>query len=168
MIYDLVPSSAEILSTKLEPFDFANPPIDSIQLAKDLFETMLHNKAMGLSANQVGLPYRVLAIAANPGIVAFNPRIVDQTTEEIYLDEACATYPGMALKVKRPKMVKIRYFEPNGNTVTQKFIGLTARIILHEIDHLNGINFTQRANKAHLDRALRQQKALVRQRKNLK
>lgn len=168
MIYSLVKPEDPILSSPLPHFDFASPPTDPIELAKDLFETMLHHNGIGLAANQCGLPYRVIAIASNPGIVAFNPRIVDKTTEEVYLDEGCLTFPGLGLKVKRPSAIKVRYTEPNGNTVTQKFTGMTARIFLHEYDHLEGIKFTQRANRVHLDRGLRAQKALLRQQRNSK
>lgn len=163
MIYDIVDADHPALKQVTPSFDFLNPPIDPIQFAKDLFETMMHNNGLGLAANQCGFPYRVFAVRSNPGLVVFNPRIIDQTTEELYLDEGCLTYPNLVLKVKRPSMIKVRYYEPNGNVVTQKFIGMTARIFLHEMDHLNGINFTQRANKIHLDRGLRQQKVLKRQ-----
>lgn len=166
MILDIVSPGHPALRETLPNFNFANPPTDPIQLAKDLFETMLHNKGMGIAANQCGLPHRVFAIAASPGIVCFNPKIVDQTTEEVLLDEGCLTYPMLAMKVKRPASIKVRYTEPNGNVVTQKFTGMTARVFLHELDHLNGINFTQRANKLHVERAQRVQKALLRQKRN--
>ena len=168
MIYQLAKPEDPVFCSPVPLFDFTAPPIDPIELAKDLFETMLHNNGLGLAANQCGLPYRVIAIASNPGIVAFNPKIVDKTSEEVYLEEGCLTYPGLMLKVKRPSAIKVRYTEPNGNVVTQKFIGMTARIFLHECDHLEGINFTRRANKVHLDRGLRAQKALQRQQRNSK
>lgn len=165
MLYQLVTPDHPLLSQQLEPFDFSNPPIDPIQFAKDLYETMLHNKGLGLAANQVGMPYRVFAIAAAQGIVAYNPKIVDQTTAEVFLEEGCLTFPSLFMKVKRPGAIKVRYTEPNGNVVTNKFTGMTARVFLHELDHLNGIKFTQRANKIHLDRALRLQKQIQRQQK---
>lgn len=165
MIYELVSCDHPLLSQKLEPFDFKSPPTDPIQLAKDLFETMVHNKGLGLAANQCGLPYRVFAIAANPGIVVYNPRIVDQTTEEIQLEEGCLSYPNFFVKIKRPRNIKVRYTEPNGNVVTQTFIGMTARVFQHELDHLNGINYKQRAHKLHLERAQRQQMILNRRSK---
>lgn len=162
MILELVPHDSEILSTKTEAFNFANPPTDPIQLAKDLYETMLSNKGLGLAAPQVGLPYRVFAMAANPGIVCFNPRIVDRTTEEIVLEEGCLSFPNMFIKVKRPKSIKVRYTEPNGNVVTKTLTGMTARCFMHELDHLDGIVYTRRANKVHLERAKRQKKELDR------
>lgn len=165
MIFDLVDPSHPALSQQIQPFDFASPPTDPIQFAKDLYETMMHHNGLGLAANQCGFPYRAFALKANPGIVCFNPRIVDETTEQLYLDEGCLTFPYLVLKVKRPKNIKVRYIEPNGNVVTQKFIGMTARVFLHEYDHLQGINFKHKANPIHLERGLRQQKIIQRQQK---
>lgn len=162
-MFTIVGDDHPLLKQQLQQFDFANPPVDPIEFSKELFETMLHNKGLGLAANQCGFPYRVFAIAANPGIVCFNPRVVDQTTDESYLEEGCLTYPFLYVEVKRPKAIKVRYTEPNGNIVTQKFTGMTARIFLHELDHLNGMNFTQRASPIHLERSRRRQKKIQRQ-----
>jgi peptide deformylase len=158
MIHTLVPSNSSILKHRLEEFDFVNPPTDPIQLAHDLAETMLYNDGLGLSANQIGLPYRAFAIKAEKIIVCFNPRIVDYSEETIYLEEGCLSYPNLYIKVKRPKKIKIRYVEPNGNTVTKTFNGLTARVALHEYDHLEGITYMQRANRFHIDQAKKNKK----------
>lgn len=158
MIHTLVPSNDPILKQELKQFDFINPPTDPIQLAHDLAETMLANNGLGLAANQIGLPYRVFAIKAEKIIVCFNPKIVDYSEETIYLEEGCLSYPNLFIKVKRPKGIKIRYTEPNGNTLTTTFIGLTARIALHEYDHLQGITYLQRANRIHIEQAKKNKK----------
>lgn len=142
-ILPLVPSDDPILKTKLERFDFENPPDDPVKIAVDLTESMLAHGGIGLAANQIGLPYRVFVIAANPVLCCFNPVIVDQTTEQIELEEGCLTFPNLVLPVKRSKVIKVRYFEPNGEVVNTKFIGMTARIFQHETDHINGILFTE-------------------------
>lgn len=153
MNYELIDCNAEVMKNPIAKFDFTNPPMDPIELAHVLAEHMLKNNGMGLAANQIGLPYRVFAIKSSPIIVCFNPFIVDESPDKIYLDEGCLSYPRLMVKVKRPKSIKIRYTEPNGNTVTRSFDGLTARIAQHEFDHLQGINFTKRANKIHLEQA---------------
>ena len=158
MIHTLVPSTDPILRQVIEPFDFSNPPTDPIQLAHDLAETMLYNNGLGLSANQMGLPYRAFAIKAEKIIVCFNPKIVDVSEETLYLEEGCLSYPNLYIKVKRPTTIKIRYTEPNGNTLTQTFTGLTARVIQHEFDHMEGINYKQRANRIHLEQAMKNKK----------
>lgn len=159
MIHDLVPSNDPILKQRVEQFDFTNPPTDPIQLAHDLAETMLANNGIGLSANQIGLPYRAFAIKSEQIIVCFNPKIVDYSEETIYLEEGCLSYPNLFIKVKRPQKIKIRYTEPNGNVVTKIFSGLTARVVLHEYDHMEGIVHIQRANRIHLEQARKRQKS---------
>ena len=108
------------------------------------------------------MPYKVLVISANPGLACFNPRIIDVSQEEILLEERCASFPHLFLSVKRPRRIKVRYTQANGETVTQVFDGLTSRLFQHEVDHLNGIVYTNRANKVHLERALRKKKELDR------
>jgi len=162
MIYDLVKPDHPLLSTKLQPFDFDNPPIDPVELANNLIETMIKYKGIGLSANQCGLPYRVFVLWSNPTKVVFNPRIVDQTTEEVQLDEGCLTYPNLFLPIKRPSIIKVRFQDANGETQNDKFIGMTARAFQHELDHLNGIVYTKHANPIHLSRAMNQKKQLDR------
>jgi peptide deformylase len=162
MILELVGSDDPILSQKTELFDFSKPPTDPQQLARDLYETMLQHKGLGLAAPQVGLPYRAFALYAVPGIVCFNPRIVDETTEQIMLEEGCLSFPHLFLKVKRPRRIKVRYLEPDGNPVTKVLDGMSARCFMHELDHLNGITYTRKANKIHLDRAMRKKKELDR------
>lgn len=142
MIHALVPPDNPILHTALEKFDFDNPPTDPVQLAKDLAETMMHEQGLGLAANQIGLPYRAFAMMANPIIVCFNPFIVDASKEMIKLEEGCLTWPGVFLKIERPRRIRVRYTEPNGNVVTKELHDLTSRIYQHELDHVNGIVFS--------------------------
>lgn len=162
MILDLVSEDDPILRQTFEDFDFSNPPTDPIELANNLIETMADKKGLGLSACQVGLPYRVFVLWSETPLVVFNPRVVDQKNEFVVLEEGCLSFPGLFIKVKRPSMVKVRYQDARGETHTQTFIGMTARTFLHEMDHLDGILYTQRANKIHLSRAYNQRKVLQR------
>ena len=163
MVLELVEPDHPLLRTKLERFDFNNPPTDPLQLANDLIETMVHNKGIGLSANQCGLPYRVFVLWSNPTKIMFNPVVADVSTEEVALEEGCLTYPNLFVKIKRPKLVRVRYLDPYGEAHTDKFTGISARCVLHEIDHLNGDNFLMKANKFHLDQAMRKRKKQKRQ-----
>lgn len=162
MILPIVPDDHPILSEQMEEFDFANPPCDPVELANNLIETMVHHKAIGLSANQCGLPYRVFVLHSQEPLACFNPRIVDTTTELILLDEGCVSFPMLFLKVKRPTIIRARYFDAHGEVHTDKFIGMTSRCFQHELDHLNGIKFTERASSIHLERGLRQRKNVSR------
>lgn len=162
MILDIKPPSDSLLLKALDPFDFSNPPCDPVELANNLIETMAKHNGLGLSANQCGLPHRVFVLWSETPLVCFNPRIIDQTSEFVSLEEGCLTFPHLFIKVKRPKAVKVRFQDALGETHTEKFIGMTARAFLHEMDHLDGILFHKRASGPHLSRALNQQKILER------
>lgn len=165
MILPLVADGHPLLLQELEDFDFSNPQTDPVELANNLIETMKHHKGIGLSANQCGLPYRCFALWSAEPLVVFNPRVVDQTSEMIVLEEGCLTYPNLFIKIKRPKAIKVRFEDAFGQTHTEKFIGMTARGFLHEMDHLDGITYTKRASVPHLNRAMNQKKQLDRQMK---
>ena len=75
------------------------------------------------------------------------------------------SFPALTLPIKRPKKIKVRYAEPNSIIKTATFDGMTARYFLHELDHLDGMLYTSKANKFHLDRALRKQTQTLRQAK---
>lgn len=163
MVLDLVEADHPILREKVPSFDFANPPVDPKELVNNLIETMIAHKGLGLSANQCGLPYRVFVLWSNPTKVCFNARIVDETSEQVVLDEGCLSFPNLFVKVKRPKIIKVRYQDETGEFHNEKFIGMTARAFQHELDHMNGEVFTKKANPIHLQRALNQKKHLDRQ-----
>ena len=146
MIYDLVDKNDPILKQPLERFDFQNPPVDPQELADNLYETMVHNKGIGLSANQCGLPYRVFVIHSNPRIVCFNPIVVDASDDKVTLIEGCLSFPGFYVKVARPTAVRVRYADATGQVQTRTLQGLPARVFQHEFDHMEGINYKQRAN----------------------
>lgn len=167
MIYNLVPCDHPALHTPTEEFEFSNPPTDPVQLVNDMIETMAHNKGVGLAAPQIGLPYRVFVLWSQETLACFNPKIIDQTTEEVLLEEGCLSFPNLLIPIKRPKSIKVRYSDPFGVVRTDKFTGMTARCFMHELDHLNGIDYTRRATQFHLARAQRKQKILSRQIKRL-
>lgn len=158
MVYELIPCEDPRLAQVLQPFDFQNPPTDPVQLALDLIESMRAGNGIGLSANQLGLPYRVFVMHADPPYVCFNPKIVDVSNEVVSLREGCLSYPGVDIPIKRPAHVRVRFTTPTGEIVTKKFTGMSARVFQHEFDHLEGINFLSKANPAHKEKALRQLK----------
>ena len=162
MILEIKSPDEKLLYQQLENFDFANPPCDPVQLANDLIETMAANKGLGLAANQCGLPYRVFALWSEQPLVCFNPRIIDQGSEGVMLEEGCLTYPNLFVKIRRPKIIKVRFQDATGETRNEKFVGMTARGFMHELDHLDGILYHRRAQGPHLSRALNQQKQLNR------
>lgn len=165
-MYELVSNDHPILQTSLEDFDFSNPPIDPLELIQNMAKVMYDKNGLGLAANQLGLPYRVFIIRSSPNIACFNPKIVDFSDEVLYMEEGCLSFPGLIINIKRPRKIRIRYTQPNGEIVTHIWEGMTARIAQHEIDHLNGIVFTKKATKYHLERA--KNKKQLRQRMKIK
>lgn len=157
--YNLIIGPDPILTTPCEPFDFQNPQVDPFELAQDMVRMIHEYNALGLSANQIGLPYRVIALRGSPeNFVCFNPKIVMPSTEEITLQEACLSFPGVNVKVKRPRHVRVRFTAPNGEVMTRQFTGMTARAFFHEMDHIDGVIFYNRANRFHREQALKRAK----------
>jgi len=163
MIHKLIECDNPILLTPTDHFDFNNPPINPVELVNDLIETLAHYKGMGLASPQIGLSYRVFVLWSQETLACFNPKIVDQTTEEVLLEEGCLSFPNLFIPIKRPKSIKVRFADPFGNIRTEKFTGMTARCFMHELDHLDGIDYTRRATQFHLERAQRKQKIMSRQ-----
>jgi len=159
----LVPENSQILYKLCKEFDFDNPPFDAKIFADELYSFMTKRNGLGLSANQIGVPYRIFAIRIDTDpLVIFNPTIVDQSENEILLDEGCLSFPLLYMKIKRHEWVRIRFQTSDGETHTEKYGGMTARVILHEYDHLEGVTFKERASKFVLDRAMRKQMILKR------
>ncbi len=155
---NLVAANDPILRKQADPFDFENPQFDPEELATQLVEFMRDKDGIGLAANQVGIPLRVFAMEGEPAFVCFNPRIVMDGEELVTLEEACLTFPGLSVKVKRPKVIKVRFQGPDGEVYTKTFTGMTARIFQHELDHLDGRVFYERANRFHRDSAFKKWK----------
>jgi peptide deformylase len=156
LVMNLVDRKDPILTQRCQDFDFIKPQIDPVELAEQMVKFMYEKNAIGLAANQVGYPYRVFAMRGEPeNFVCFNPKIVANSEAEVLLEEGCLTFPGLYIKIKRPQHVRVRFTGPNGDTFTKQFTGMTARIFQHEMDHLDGVVFYNRANRYHRDRALR-------------
>lgn len=162
---ELVDGNDPILKQEMADFDFVNPPEDPIKIAHILAQSCLKYEGLGLSAPQIGLPYRVAIITGQPMICMFNPTIVGYSDEEITMEEGCLSYPNLFIKIKRPLVCRVRFKMPNGQSETRKFDGLTSRIVQHEIDHLNGITFHKRASPVHLQQAKTRLKQLKRRKK---
>lgn len=166
MIYQLVEANDPILKERMPPFDFSNPPIDPLELVSNLAETMIANRGIGIAANQCGLRYRVFVLMSEELIPCFNPRIVDTSEETIVMEEGCLSYPGLSVKVKRPRKIRVRFTEPNNNTTTKVFDGMTSRAFQHELSHLDGIVHLNEASYIHKRQALTEWKLIQRRVKN--
>ena len=156
----LVEATNPVLTTPCQQFNFLNPPFEPVEFARELVKDMYEYNGLGLAANQVGEPYRIFAMRGQPeNFVCFNPRIVQPSEMEVVLEEGCLTYPGLLVKIKRPQHIRVRFQMPNGDTITKQFTGMTARVFQHEMDHLDGIVFFNRANRYHKELAFKKWKS---------
>jgi peptide deformylase len=133
-------------------WDFPNPPGDLKYICVSMVETMAKNEGVGLAANQVGLPYAIFVMGGGGYANAIvNPKILVANGEELS-QEGCLSYPGLFLKIKRANHIDVEFYDMNGKIQFRTFEGLTARIFLHEYDHLLGKVFTSLVSRFSLQR----------------
>ena len=155
-MYDLVEEASKVLRNPTSEFDFENPPEDPKEIEKNLGEAMDRFGGIGLSANQLGLDYRVFVMkTADSGTKAFfNPEITKLSKETDLLKEGCLSFPDIYLMIKRSKVIEFDYTDSDGERRTLQLDGIGARCVQHELDHLTGIIFLQRACRLKIERAL--------------
>lgn len=114
-------------------------------LIKDMKETMYNSKGVGLAAPQVGILKRIAVVDVGDGpIVIINPEILEMAGSQID-SEGCLSIPGKQQNVERPISVTVRALNEASEEITIRGEGLLARALCHEIDHLDGILFIDRA-----------------------
>ena len=134
--------SDPVLRKEARKVDKITPRID--MLIDDMFETMYQAHGIGLAAPQVGVLRRVIIVDIDKKPLVFvNPKVVWQEGKE-YSIEGCLSLPGKTGEVERPLKIKLEYTNRKGNKTMIEAEGLLARVICHEIDHLNGVLFTDR------------------------
>ena len=132
---------------------------DRQELSDKLFETMNKYGGIGLSANQVGLPYNVFVMGGHPQIenglkmTCFNPMIISASEEVVAMKEGCLTFPFVWLTISRPRKVVVKYNDEKGDLQEGHLDGMISRIFQHEYDHMLGRVFTEYASKMKLDMA---------------
>jgi peptide deformylase len=161
--FKLVKEDDPILYEPLPLFDFKNPPVDPNTFASSLVETCKKEKGVGLSANQCGFKHRVFVMGANDDYVAFfNPKIL--TTEgEVHMMEGCLSFPMLGLHITRPKLITVEYQDFNGLIKNMTLDGISARVFQHELDHMNGIVYTQLAKPLALKSGMNKRQKMIRQ-----
>ncbi|WFA09816.1 peptide deformylase [Tissierella sp. Yu-01] len=114
-------------------------------LLEDMVETMREANGIGLAAPQVGILRRAVVIDVGEGVLKLiNPEIIENSGSIVDL-EGCLSIPNLSGKVERPEKVKVRFLDENGKTRTIEAAGYLARAFCHEIDHLDGILYTDKA-----------------------
>lgn len=126
------------------------------KLLGDMYETMKNADGCGLAAPQVGRSLRVLIVDGSdltetyPELSDFirrmiNPVFTFKSEEMCTYSEGCLSIPNIDADIERPEVVRIRYFDENFQEKEEEFDGFAARMLQHEMDHLDGVVFTDRA-----------------------
>jgi peptide deformylase len=131
-------------------------PINPAEIAalgalwRDMAETMIADQGIGLAAPQIGKNIRLIIVNTNDGPIAmFNPVLLKKSLLKEWGEEGCLSIPKVFGDVKRHKSVRCQFITPEGKERTIDASGLMARVIQHEIDHLDGILFIDTARNIH-------------------
>ena len=122
----------------------------TIELIKDMFDTMRNASGIGLAATQVGADKSIFVIDISvveghedtKPIVFINPKIIHRSEKKKVIEEGCLSIPDIRADVERPEAVTITYYDTDMKDCAIEADGLLARVIQHEYDHLQGILFT--------------------------
>ncbi len=116
-----------------------------VKLLINMRDTMYANKGVGLAAPQVGVSKRIIVVDAGDGLIELiNPVICEASGEETD-SEGCLSVPELMGDVSRPAKVVVKGLDRNGRELEINAAGFLARVLQHEIDHLEGILFTDKA-----------------------
>jgi peptide deformylase len=150
---------------------FGDPVLKSRAMAVDRFDESLRRQVgrmaaimgdalgVGLAAPQLGISQRLLVYRVGPDapVVALaNPELEWASDEHESLDEGCLSIPGVSVDVERPVYVRVRALDEDGELRTVEASGLEARVIQHEMDHLDGVLILDRTSRDERKRALRE------------
>lgn len=148
MIYPIVLYGDPVLKKVAEDIPQGE---DVKQLVADMFETMYSASGVGLAAPQIGKSIRLFVIDDTPMVddgeegvkkAFINAEIIEEGGEPWAFEEGCLSIPGIREDVKRPDVIKIRYYDEDWNEHIEEFDDIHARVIQHEYDHIEGILFT--------------------------
>ena len=140
---------------------------DRKELSEAMFGAMKKYGGIGLSANQVGLPFNMFVLGDHPEIekglkmTCFNPMIISSSVEEETMKEGCLTFPFVFLTISRPRKVTVKYEDENGDLKEGHLDGMISRIFQHEYDHMLGRTFTECASKMKLDMAYKKAEKMM-------
>ena len=149
-ILDICTYPEKILRERAKPI--TNIDEEITRLADHMAQIMYNAPGIGLAANQVGVPKRLLVADISPQIpesdliVLANPEII-AAEGELTIEEGCLSVPDYQAEVKRHERVTVRGLDIHGEEVEIEAEGLLAVVLQHEIDHLNGVLFIDRISR---------------------
>jgi len=137
------------------------------ELSEAMFDTMKKYGGIGLSANQVGLPFNMFVLGDHPDVeknlkmTCFNPMIISSSVEEETMKEGCLTFPFVFLSITRPRKVVVKYEDENGDLKEGSLDGMISRVFQHEHDHMLGKTFVDGVSKLKLDMAYKKAEKMM-------
>ena len=140
---------------------------DRKELSEAMFDTMKKYGGIGLSANQVGLPFNMFVLGDHPEVekglkmTCFNPIIISSSVEEETMKEGCLTFPFVFLNITRPRKVVVKYEDENGDLKEGSLDGMISRVFQHEYDHMLGKTFVDGVSKMKLDMAYKKAEKMM-------
>lgn len=151
-----------MLSRAIPEYKDALPNPLMTNLIQRLKYTMKKFGGIGLSANQCGVFERVFIIGHEDNSFAcINPKVIETSEDSDKSKEGCLSYPGMYLSIPRPAWIVAEYTNELGQTIQQRFEGITARCYLHELDHMNGVKFVDHVGPVSIRMAKKKQQKLM-------
>jgi peptide deformylase len=147
---------------------------DRKELSEAMFDTMKKYGGIGLSANQVGLPFNMFVLGDHPEVeknlkmTCFNPIVISNSVEEETMKEGCLTFPFVFLNITRPRKVVVKYEDENGDLKEGSLDGMMSRIFQHEYDHMLGKTFVDGVSKMKLDMAYKKAQKQMNRYKKMK
>lgn len=155
MILPIYIYGSEVLRERAGEFDLSAPDAAEViaRLIPDMFETMYLADGVGLAAPQVGKSIRVLVVDGAPLAddmpelkdfkrAMINPVVLEESEETIEYNEGCLSIPDINAGVVRPSRITVEYYDQNFDKRREELDNFACRMVQHEIDHLNGILFT--------------------------
>ena len=150
------------LHTKSTTFDFNEGLLHYQDLEKfehDFATFMINSKGIGLAANQIGITKRCFCMGdpsfdkIGKPVIMWNPSIVRESVEKTLDVEGCLSFPGIYVKVLRPRKVTVRWQNIKGEILMNHLEDYEAKCFQHELDHIDGITFDKRVSKLKFDMA---------------
>ena len=174
----LIPPSDPRVQSAIAPFNDEMLKDEGIKDRKELSEAMFGAMkkygGIGLSANQVGLPFNMFVLGDHPEIekglkmTCFNPMIISSSVEEETMKEGCLTFPFVFLNITRPRKVVVKYEDENGDLKEGSLDGMISRVFQHEYDHMLGKTFVDGVSKMKLDMVYKKAEKMMKKYKRKK
>ena len=159
----LIPSNDSRILSSIAPFNDDMLKDEGYknraEFSKAMFMAMKKYGGIGLTANQVGVPFRMfvmgnhLQLANGEKYSCWNPIIKTHSKDDILMTEGCLTFPYLFLSINRPRTCTVEFEDDDGKKVEKTFDGMFSRIYQHEFDHTLGITFIEKVSKLKFDLA---------------